>query len=106
MGTSVNIRRANQPPGLLGLFVLSFGWLFSPLFLALLTAPLIRFFDMYITRRTGCVRNACFASFLFAAVLFMRGSTGGVYFLFFNVILTIIISFTHSIFSKALKVKY
>lgn len=93
MGAETAARRGNLPPGLIGLFVLSFDYLFVTLFLPLLVIPMLIALDRYIVRSRKVMRNVVFASFAFASMLFMRGSTGGIYFLVFNVLATVAIAF-------------
>ena len=78
------IRRGNMPPGLVGLFVLSFGWKLAPLLMASLILPLLGALDRMVKQNSGPLRSACFASYPVAAILLMRGSTGGIYFMVFN----------------------
>lgn len=66
------LRRGNQPPGLFGLFVISFGWLAS-LFLIPLLALLLRRLDALFTAGAGMFRRVVLALFVFATVLAFRG---------------------------------
>jgi len=81
-GTS--LRRGNMPPGLVGLFVLSFGWWLAPIMMAAILMPVLAMADRFVVRSRSPVRAALFSTFPAASVLLMRGSTGGIYFLFFN----------------------
>ncbi len=89
LNTGTRARRGNQPPGLIGLFVLSFGWAASLIALPMFTVVLVRALDRYVCRNDGLVRNVIWATYSIAIMLLMRGSTGGVYFLVFNLIAVI-----------------
>jgi len=84
MDAGNEIRRGNMPPGLVGLFVLSFGWWLTPLLLFPLLVPLLGALDNLVKDHSGVLRNSFFASFPLASILLMRGSTGGIYILVFN----------------------
>lgn len=102
LGADNKTRHGNVPPGLVGLFVLSFGWLWSPLLLAALTLPAVRVLDRLVLCTQGALRDVVFATFPVAAILFMRGSTGGVYFLIANVVLVCLLVLVHAVFSVPL----
>ena len=53
--------------------------------------PLLGALDRVVKRRPGPLRNSFFASYPVAAMLLMRGSTGGVYFMVFNCLITMAI---------------
>lgn len=86
IGAGTKIRRGNQPPGLIGLFVLSFGWVAAVVLLPLLTVLPVRALDRFVCERVGLARDTMWATFAVAVVLLMRGSTGGFYFLASNLL--------------------
>lgn len=77
-------RRGNLPPGLLGIFTLSFGWWAALLIGPVVTLSSIRGVDWIVRNRDGWMRDVLLASFVMIAVFFMRGTEGGFYFLAFN----------------------
>ena len=84
-------RRGNQPPGLVGLFVLSFGWKLGLVAMPIILMLVLGLADRVIVSRRGPWRDAFFASFGVAAILALRGSTGGLYFLVFNLLVVSIL---------------
>jgi hypothetical protein len=91
------VRRGNFPPGLIGLFVLSFGWAASLIALPMLTVLLVRALDRYVCRNVGLIRNVIWATYSIVVILLMRGSTGGAYFLVFNIFAVISMIIGYSI---------
>lgn len=74
------IRRGNMPPGLFGLFVISFGW-FASLFIIPLLALLIRKLDRVFSMSHGTFRASVLALYFFSVVLALRGDdSSAVYF--------------------------
>lgn len=83
-----DIRRGNMPPGLFGLFVLSFGVAGSLLLMPLL-ALLLRGFDLLMLRPLGLVTANLLAFLLVGVVFLFRGDESTViYFPIFNVLVT------------------
>lgn len=78
-GGSVN-RRGNMPPGLFGLFAISFGWWMSFLFIPFL-ALLLKWLDWFFRFRWGVFRAVVLSFFLSSAILLFRGDeSSSVYF--------------------------
>ena len=66
------LRRGNMPPGLFGLFVVSFGWLAS--FVAIPALALgLKKLDSLFRVGQGAMRNSALALYLFSVVLAFRG---------------------------------
>lgn len=65
-------RRGNMPPGLFGLFAISFGWFWSLLVIPLL-AVLLRKLDAMFRYGTGRLRESVLSLYVFAALLAFRG---------------------------------
>lgn len=66
------VRRGNMPPGMFGLFVLSFGWIAAMAFIPLLS-PLLAQLDRLFLRGAGALRQSLLSLFLFSVVMFFRG---------------------------------
>lgn len=82
-----SLRRGNMPPGLFGLFVISFGW-FPSLFVIPLLAFLIKRLDRIFASGSGAVRQAILALYAFAVVLAFRGDeSSAVYFIISSLLL-------------------
>jgi len=80
-------RRGNMPPGLFGLFVISFGWLASFALVPLLAAGLELLNDVF-RRRRGLVRMVMVSFFLAAVSFALRGDdSSAIYLLISNVLL-------------------
>ena len=84
IGAGDTTRRGNMPPGLVGLFVVSFGWIGA----ILLMGPMVMFFVLLVDklsfRKVGMVRDVVIANFFVTSVLLLRGSESSVYFLVFQ----------------------
>jgi len=81
------LRRGNMPPGLFGLFVISFGWLAS-LFVIPTLAVLLKRLDVLFSAGTGMVRRVLLALYTFAVVLAFRGDdSSAVYFVISTLLL-------------------
>jgi len=87
-----NIRRGNMPPGLIGLFVLSFGSLATLVIFPLLVLLPLKVLDRFVSEGRGVARIGFWSVFTVTSVLLMRGSTGGIYFLISSVVLLVFIS--------------
>ncbi len=98
LGTATYSRRANQPPGLIGMFVLSFGWQATILALGLLTIVPIRILDNYVVHRNSVIRNTVWSTYIILIVLLMRGTTDGVYYLVFNILFTLVLLASYEVF--------
>jgi hypothetical protein len=72
-------RRGNMPPGLYGLFVISFGWLASFVLIPLL-AVFLRLLDQMIYRRDGLFRNTVISLAMFSIVLGFRGDDSSAFY--------------------------
>lgn len=79
-------RGGNVPPGLVGSFVLSFGWKGALAVGPMVTAGMLKGADWVVRRHSGWVRDVLFANFAAAALLLMRGAEGAIYFLVFSVL--------------------
>lgn len=66
------LRRGNMPPGIFGLFVISFGWIAS-LFLIPGLAIVLRYLNRMFRNGHGKVRTVVLALYVFAVVLGLRG---------------------------------
>lgn len=78
-------RGGNLPPGLLGTFTLSFGWWGGLVVGPIASLSGVSLMDRVVRRWRGWLRDVLFASFLMVALLLMRGTEGGFYFLAFDV---------------------
>lgn len=86
IGCFTAAREGNMPPGLLGLFTVSFGWELGLLLGPLLVLGLVRWLDILIQKNRSPVRNAIFAYFIVFNLLVMRGAEGGIYLLVFGIL--------------------
>lgn len=93
LGIDGKNRNANQPPGLIGYFVLSFGLVVSPFILAFLMFFGSRLIDYLYCRRTDLFSLAIQSTFLYCWVLLLRGSSSSVYHFVFNVLVTLLLYF-------------
>ena len=85
IGASNQARDGNMPPGLIGLFALSFGAIWGVFFFSLLI-PLFLIFMEFRGRVPSDVFGMVFsAHFVSMMMLLLRGSTGGVYYMVFGV---------------------
>lgn len=85
-GAGTEFRAGNLPPGLVGLFVLSFGWLVAILLGPIMTLAMVWFGDKAVMWRDSYLSHLVLANFCIIALLFMRGTTGGFYFLVFQLV--------------------
>lgn len=76
-----SIRRGNTPPGLIGLFVLSFGPLATHIMLPVLLLLPLKVLDRFVRTGQGVMRIGFWSIYTVTIILLMRGSTGGIYFL-------------------------
>ncbi len=86
-----SLRRGNMPPGLFGLFILSFGWAGGIITCAML--PLgVRAIDRYIQRSRGIGSFIVAAHFMSATMLLLRGDdSSATYFIVFSLVAFLII---------------
>lgn len=77
------LRRGNMPPGLFGLFVISFGW-FPSLFAIPLLAPLLKKLDRVFAAGIGARRHVLLALYAFAVVLAFRGDDSSAVYYFIS----------------------
>lgn len=96
-------RGGNVPPGFVGSFVLSFGWKTALIVAPTITLAALKAADWLVREREGLVRDVVFANFIGTALLVMRGSEGGIYFLVFNLLVVAIVS---GVLSMANKIAY
>jgi hypothetical protein len=95
------VRRGNMPPGLFGLFVLSFGFV-SSVFLMPLLAGLLRLLDQLVLRPLGLVTVNALSFLVVGVVFFFRGDESTViYFPIFNLLVTAMLSTGARIFRGA-----
>jgi hypothetical protein len=87
-------RRGNMPPGLFGLFVISFGWLASFAVMPLLTV-LLRKLDRVFNSGQGLFRSVLISFAMFSIVLAFRGDDSSA---FYYVMSTTMIIFAVDIF--------
>src|ERR1051325_4114041 len=74
------LRRGNMPPGLYGLFVLSFGWL-ATVFLMPWIALFLKWLDVLIRNGRGKFRDVVLSLTIFSVVLAFRGDeSSSIYF--------------------------
>lgn len=84
IGAYNGARSGNMPPGLIGLFVLSFGALFGVLVFSLSIPLALLSIEIKEKETLGLFEVALAAHFLALCALFLRGSTGGVYYMVFG----------------------
>ena len=81
-----SIRRGNMPPGLFGLFVLSFGWVGGIITCSLIPL-LLRWIDRYIQRAAGIGSFVVASHFMSATLLALRGDdSSATYFIVFSLV--------------------
>lgn len=73
------IRRGNMPPGLFGLFVISFGW-FASLFIIPLLTILLKKLDSMFRAGEGNFRSVVLSLYIFAVVLGFRGDESSAFY--------------------------
>jgi hypothetical protein len=83
------LRRGNMPPGLFGLFVISFGW-FASLFLIPAMAILLRKLDLIFRDGHGILRNATLALYIFSIVMAFRGDESSFFYYTVSTILFLV----------------
>lgn len=82
-------RVGNVPPGLFGLFVLSFGAPVSIILAPLTLLGLVKAADWVVVNKYGLFSDVLFAYFVATSVLLMRGSEGSLYFLAFGALVVL-----------------
>lgn len=86
-----SVRRGNMPPGLFGLFVLSFGW-FVGIILCTLLPLLLRWLDRYIQKANGIGSFVVAAHGMSAVLLLLRGDdSSATYFIVFSLAVFLVI---------------
>ncbi len=73
------MRSGNMPPGLFGLFVMSFGW-FGSLFAIPLMAPALRWMDRLFRQGHSMFRQVFLAMYVFGVVLAFRGDESSAFY--------------------------
>lgn len=84
------VRRGNIPPGLFGLFVVSFGWLAS-LFLIPLLAFLLKKLDRMLRAGRGILRESVLSLYLFSVVLAFRGDDSSATYYIISTLLVLLV---------------
>ncbi|WP_375291554.1 O-antigen polymerase [Qipengyuania sp.] len=85
------VRRGNMPPGLFGLFVISFGW-FGGIILCALIPLLLRWLDRYIQKASGIGSFVLAAHMMSAVLLLLRGDdSSATYFIVFSLAVFLLI---------------
>lgn len=80
------LRRGNMPPGLFGLFVISFGW-FASLFIIPLIAILLKKLDSIFRYGQGNFRNVVLSLYIFSVILGFRGDDSSAFYYVFSTLL-------------------
>lgn len=96
-----DIRRGNMPPGLFGLFVLSFDW-FGGIILLSLFPILLKLLDNVVRKDGGIVQIAIVGHALSAALLLLRGDdSSATYFIVFSIIVLFLLRLPRAIAARA-----
>jgi len=89
IGGGSALRRGNMPPGIIGLFALSFGWFITAISFGPIMVCLLSFADKFILKKTSIAREAVLANFFVISILLMRGSESSLYFMVFSILVII-----------------
>ncbi|MBF1801810.1 hypothetical protein [Alloalcanivorax profundimaris] len=86
IGASNEARAGNMPPGIIGLFALSFGAIPGILFFPFFVILGLYIANVYIKKSSSYARSVFFSYFIVTSVLVLRGSVGGIYFMVFGLL--------------------
>ena len=92
IGAYNNARDGNMPPGVVGLFALSFGSLLGAFLFSICMPSLLAFLEIKFGGKVGLLSVAISSHFISAATLFLRGSTGGVYYMIFGLLFVSVVA--------------
>lgn len=88
IGAHNSARSGNMPPGLIGLFALSFGSLFGVFVFSFIVPTMLIIAEMKRRQNLKLFDIVLAAHFVSLCTLLLRGSTGGIYYMIFGVFFT------------------